>query len=359
METLNFNDRIRRMPLKTLTDLGDRLVNIRTIDVQDAVTAGLPVYPYKYLPVMWNDARGVDSRNVDPDAVVLTKGTIVSLITNQTTIDYGIPPVTSSGTVPVYNDQLTDGLDQIYLPVDENPFGYQESVTALLITANGGSQSTTPYSSLDNNNSGWTDSETSSLVLAANVPVGIVYQEVYQDIRGQYLNYQKHDIYGIACKGFVTIPYVDTNKISDFGSDANVVPDTADRGYVAVWQKNAFLYFDGSAAEGRAGSLVTSDLYGRFVPQYTTTSVLTGSRTAQTVGVIKSCDSRFPKELVSTIQTYPGLAIPGNQTAGLPTELYQFAKAVLTGCAADHAKADILAAVQSGGIGYVRIQLQM
>lgn len=367
MESLNFNDKIRRIPLKQLTDLGDRLVNIRTLDVQDAVTAGLPVYPYKYLPVMWNDARGVSTRNVDPDAVVLTKGTIVSLITNQTVMspspDYGIPTPTESGTIPVYNDQLTAGLDLIYLPIDGNPFGYQESVTALLIPANGGlGQSTIPYSALDNNNAGWTSDETSNLVLNSNIPVGVVYQDVYQDIRGQYLNYQKHDIYGIACKGFITIPYVDTHKVTKFGDDSNVVPDDANKGYVAVWQKYAFLYFDGNTAAGRAGSLLTSDDYGRFIPQYnsgTTPTNLIGIRTAQTVGVIKSCDSRFPKDLTSTIQTYPGLAIPGNQTAGLPTELYQFAKAVLVGCGDAAAKSDILAVVQSGGIGYVRIQLQM
>jgi len=356
MEKLNFNDVVRRVPLKPLTDLGDRLVNVRTLDVQNAVTAGLPVYPYKYLPVAWNDARGVESRNPDPDAVVLTKGTIVSLITNQTTIDYGIPTPTASGTVPVYNDQTTVAKDLIYVPVDENPWGYQESVTALLIPANGGAQSTTPYSVLDDNNAGWTSSASSSLVLAANIPVGVVYQDVYQDIRGQYLNYQKHDIYGVACKGFVTIPYVDTNKVADFGSDADVVPATVGKAYPTVWRKNAFFYFDGSAEGARPGTLLQSDLYGRFKTQ---SNAVTGARTAQTVGVVKSCDSRFPKDLSSTIQAYEGMMIPSNQTAGLPTELYIFARDVLVASGAAAAKSNILSAVRSGAIGYVRIQLQM
>ena len=193
-------------------------------------------------------------------------------------------------------------------------------------------------------------------MLAANIPVGVVYQDVYQDIRGQYLNYMKHDIYGVACKGFMTIPYVDTSKITDFGSDADVVPATAGKAYPSIWRKYSFFYFDGSVDEARAGTLLQSDLYGRFKAQGTSLSQV---RNVQTVGTVKSCDSRFPKELTNVIQAYPDMSIPSNLTGGLPTELYQFAKDVLTATGVTAEKSDILAAVQSGGIGYVRIELQM
>lgn len=353
-EQLNFNGSRRDVPLRSI-DVGDRQVILDTLPVSNLVTLDIAAYPYKYLPVMWIDKRGVETRgDYAPSGIVLNKGTIVSLLTNQTSINYGIPAPSSSGTIPVYVDETTGNV--VYQPVDDKYFGYQESIFSLLVPANGGANSTLPYSALDDEDeAGWTKSTDSDLVLTANKPVGIVIQNVYQDIRGAYINYETGDVYTIANKGIVHIPYVDTSKIANFGNDSNVAAP-AGTIYESIWKKYTFIYFDSSASEGAAGTLVKSDMYGKFVCQDASASA---AKTVQTVGSLKSTDSRFPKDLTAMIQNYPGISLRGSGTAGLPEDLYNFGKAVLTAGGSNPDKKDILAAVQEGAIGIAVINIDL
>jgi hypothetical protein len=194
------------------------------------------------------------------------------------------------------------------------------------------------------------------MYIGANMPGGVVYQDIYQDIRGLNLNYQMHDVYGIACRGFITVPFVDTNQIT-FGTSADTQPDTLSTtsAYYATYRKYAFFYFSSANNGGSSGQVLTSDLHGKFVPQGTST---TTAITAQSVGLLKACDSRFPKDIVGTVMTYPGSQVTGTDTGGIPAMLYHFAKAVLTvSLAATPTNAQILDAVQHGKLGLARIAL--
>jgi len=353
MAKLNFNTNV--VPRQALRPIADLSLGrtIGEIEVSDGVSPALPSYPHKYLPVNVID-------NVSKEGIVMVKGTIISLITNQTSLlsasPSGLPVPTTSGTVPVGDDATTAAADWITANIDDDYFGYEQSVISLLVPANGGAASELRYSALDDTIGAYTASTLASMYIGANMPAGIVYQDVYQDIRGLNLNYQMHDVYGFSCRGFITVPFVDTNQIT-FGSDddTQVATLSTSSAYYAVYRKYAFFYFSGANNGGSSGQVLTSDLHGKFVPQGTST---TTAVTAQTVGLLKACDSRFPRDLVSTVQTYPGSQVTGTDTAGIPAMLYHFAKAVLTvSLSAVPTNAQIVDAIQHGKLGLARIAL--
>ena len=353
---LNFNDSLRNRPVKTLGSdaLSQGLIMVK-LQVTNMEYSGVFGYPYKYLPVMSvsSEKPGEMGTTYGKEGIVLPKGTIVSLLTNQTTIaTYGstIHNATASGTIPVYLDQLnSDTL--VTAPTDDSFFGYDESVTGLLVPANGGAQSTIPYSSLDDELDGWSASTDSRLVIGANIPIGIVVENVYQDIRGKYNNYVTHDAVSPIIGGRIDVPYVDTSKI-DFGEPADVTAAT-DSGYYRLWRKWQFLYFNG-AAYGRSGIPVKSDAYGKFVPE---SNSVTANKTVQTVGRILTTDSRYPKDLSQAIQNYPGSQMMGVNTGGVPTDLYLFAKDTMTALGLTADKTTILQMIQYGAFGFAKIQL--
>lgn len=356
MAKLNFNS--NQTPRTAMRQIQDVALGrtIGEIEVSEGWNPHVPTYPYKYLPVMVID-------NATDEGIVLVKGTIVSLVTNQTSTFPGIPasgiPVPqTSGAIPVTGDATTTAVDWITANVDDDFFGYDQSVIGLLVPANGGTQASIPRSSLDGTVGTFAVSSDSPLTLGANIPVGVVYQDVYQDIRGFNLNYQMHDVYGFACRGFINVPFVNTNQVTNFGSSADTQTATLSTGsrYYKTWRKYAFFYFSGAAGGGAAGQAVTSDLLGKFVPQGTGA---TTTRTVQTVGLLKACDSRFPKDLVATVQTYTGSKVTGTDTAGLPSMLYHFAKDVLEADGTVRTASAVLARVQAGDFGLARISLDL
>jgi hypothetical protein len=122
-----------------------------------------------------------------------------------------------------------------------------------------------------------------------------------------------------------------------------------------LYRKYPFFYFSSAIYGGSAGQAVVSDKLGKFKPQGTSVST---SLTIQTVGLLKACDSRFPKDLVSTVQTYPGSGVQGTDTGGLPSLLYHFAKDALTVInGVVPSNSTILTRVQGGWFGMARIAL--
>lgn len=346
----NFNDRMRKIPQKLLTRTNLTWKDVMHIkgQVTNIEYSGILAYPYKHLPTMYISD---EMTHGGIEAIVMPKFTIVSMLTNQTTVTDGIPNITSSGTIPQFIDQLT-GL-VVDARIDESYSGYVEGVNALMVPANGGSASTIPYSTDDDTIGLWNASTDASLVIGANIPYGITDRDVYQDIRGANLNYQTHDAYTTVTGGRVSIPFVDTSKIITFGSDADVVAATAS-GYASVWKKTAFLYFDGTSGVGRSGALLKSDLYGKFKLE---TGAIDGTRSVQTVAKVQSYDCRFPRDLSQFIQNYPGITALGTVTEGVPPELYLFARTILQAVGAEYTAAAVLHRIQEGAFGYARIEL--
>ena len=355
MANLNFDGGSQQVPVKEI-NVGERLVTIDPrIEIENMGVLGAPSYAYKLLPVQRVTDEYVSGDIAEQKPIVLAKGTIVSLLSAQTNVESGIPGPSASGDIPVYESVATGSIVQ--QSIDSGAFGYDESVTSLLVPANGGSASTHAYSALDDSYGPWTASTDSSLVLAANIASGIVYQDVYLDIRGANLNYEVQDAVDIAHKGFLWVPFCDTSKFTDgyFGLSSGVGGGT-NLGYDAVYRKYAFHYFASASNEGVSGAFLKSDLFGRFVTESASASA---NRTIQTVGRIVTTDSRFPKELTEDIQNYPGIETMSNQTAGVPTDLFVFVRDILTANSLNVGKNYIRDRIRNGEFGYTRVELDV
>jgi hypothetical protein len=339
-------------------------------------------YPWKYLPVQFQDTE-------TGDWLVILKGTIVSLLTNQvpaaaaadnlTGISGGIPDISASGTILVYNDATTAASTYSTANIDDSYWGYHDSAVGLLIPANGGTAGLMTYSA-DDVTAAVTKPDTTLVVengdtvsIPATVPAGIVYADVYQDIRGANLSYDLWAaIYGILSDGLIFVPYIDagdTTPQSMATFDNGIVSDynvntTNDAGYSNTHRKHAFFYFDSAqdSFAAQSGMLLTSDSYGKFIPQGARGSLSrTQAYTAQTVGRLLYTDARWPKDFMDTVDTYPSSGLQGSETGGVPAYIYNFAADAMgsSGMSLTASISAIVDQIQSGSIGSAAIQVDI
>ena len=240
----------------------------------------VPFKPALYLPSVYMD---MELR----DMVVIPKGTIVSC----TSTVLGV-----TGALPL----------------------------GLLVPANGGSAITDTYT-VNDQNAGVRDPN-GNLALAggtysrvANIPVGVAYQDMFQDIHGRYLNYDTQpETLGILCEGAIEIPYftyADTAAVSKVDAVAKMKAKIGGLAY-------------GNATDNSA-DLVNSDFLmsednGKFVKwQPVNVATPTANEIQQIVGQVLLVDSNFPKDLLQYVQTYPYTEMPGTETGGFPGALSQ------------------------------------
>jgi hypothetical protein len=367
-------------------------------------------YPYRYLPIWMLDTT------LD-DGVVIPKGTIVSVLSSKTAERLGSQDYLGFGEI-IDASSIYIGVDYtggvIQANIDTSFWGYTDAVAGLLIPANGGVDASGGVTDLDSYSTldtGRTINPASAAYVAlttgttpvpytrrANWPVGVVSGDVYQDIRGAHLNYQVWNIWGIKMRGYIEVPFVDLfaadvngqNKDDTFATvldsasiAGTILPDAP--WYVAVARKHAFLYNPSDSANLLVpGSLLKSDIYGKFVPEYVVPSAISAGSvygaegvnfaralgdvtlaapvTAQTVGKLVITDSRFPKDMLETVTTYPASNMPGTDTGGLPAILYNFVYDVMLQSGDSRftngpSLVQMLDMVQAGIFGTARIQL--
>jgi len=307
-------------------------------------------WPYKYLPVMFID-------QTTKDGVVIPKGTIVSVVDVKTNPSGNVETSSlipsESGQIGIGEDATTSALDFNRIVAEDSPWGYDTLVAGLLVPANGGADNSIPYSAVDETvgtllADGFTYATASdTFTNPANVPIGIVTKDIYQDIRGKYLNYKKWDTQGVLCDHYVKVPFMDSAQL------ASEDTSTSTTVYYNVWRNHAFLYkYTGTTLY--SGQFVQSDLNGKFRPQVSST------RTEQTVGKVLLYDSRFPKGALDRVATYPGSGAQGTDTGGLPQPLYTFAKAALTiTLGSTPTQTVVLDSVREGTFGMAHIQLSV
>lgn len=415
---MSFNGNAYKRPLKPMTNrllslYGDNHpYRIRMI-VEQAVYTGHNAFVFKSLPVMKvSDWQGFKVGYCAP------KGTIVSCITSAT------PVIATNEGIgnPARNDKFKEFVkvdENGNIKVDENgnpilsaivvtdidgtAFGYDESVTTLMVPANGGKSAVYAYNhALEREVGSPIDSATKAIEIPANIPYGVLVARMWQNTSGRFLNFEDTDLYSPIKDGRFWIPYVDTTKVDWFGTysaDASTGVETIGAGYASVYKEYQFaiLKSDKPANVGtvdclpEAGSLLTSDIYGKFIQQYNRNvqvteadpeaeppveatyedQSLTGVVNVQTVGRIMTYDNRFPKHMNSTIQAYPGMKIMDYHTKGLPVDLYIFVESILNaetienliskGFLAEGSTSvtaqDILNAVQSGAFGMIKVDL--
>jgi hypothetical protein len=267
---------------------------------------------------------------------------------------------------------------KIDVNIDSSYFGYQEYISSLLVPCNGGIASSGFYTADDvlagtRSAGGARAAASGAFNLPANIPIGVVYHDWYQDVRGEWLNYRMHPDGGhVLCDWFVEVPYI---KANNAGLASGCSPRYTNASYsdlTTFWAVNSmFTYL--SIEQGETfvpGTLVKSDLLGNYMPQPAPTLLGSGSypitgysvtdlpRTNQTVGKILAIDNRMPKSGLEDVLTYPRSGMPGSQTAGMTKVLFDFAYQCLkAGQGTAPTVEAVYNAIRSGAFGLARIQL--
>lgn len=331
---------------------------------------------YKYLPVTFQDVN-------TQDWVVIPKGRIVSSLSMLSATPSGIPAPQGSGYIAIGNsgDYMGTGTGSaITVSVDNSFFGYEEHINGLLVPANGGSGTVNLWYSADDVTAGTKVAGThaaaaasGAFVLSANMPIGVAMTDMYQDIRGKYLNYRMHpDGYNILTDWYVEVPFV--NKVSGSDGQNFALPTNNNNVSYGRWRdlnkRFTYLSFDSSATTSYSaapGAYVCPDILGNYtlqsLPSYTVSGVTPWQTTqmpmtSQTVGKLLALDSRFPKDDLEDVLTYPRSGMPGSQTGGMTKNLFDFVYyTLLIGNGTAPTIEVIYNAIRSGVFGLARIQL--
>jgi len=353
------------------------------IEVSDGIRPALPMIPFRYLPVKFQDVT-------TEQWVVIPKGRIVSAITAANAV---AEPYSDHLNMENFNESgqfesgymqtgLQSAIDStaIKLDSDQSYYGISRNIIALMAPANGGTAFEVAYVANDVTavvpsviNGGSAVAAAEAYTLPANMPIGVAMYDVYQDIRGANLNYELWKNYGILAEQFIKVPFCDiyelerlaqvaVNTFTDCSTGAPAILTEAKDGYKAVELRYSFLTFDSSVTgHGIAGMKVKPDIYGNYAPQGNS---LTQAVTTQTVGRLLSIDTRHPKDLLETVDTYYDQKMTGTKTAGIPKNLYDFVERALNGCAitwpSNKDRAILIKeAINNGAFGYAYIQIDI
>ena len=335
--------------------------------------------PYRYMPVGFKDVN-------TEDYVVLPKGRIVAAISTEDISSYsGIMYESGLLTNQSIGFAATEMGGAVIRTSQDGFFGYSDFTTNLLVLANGGTYSSGFYSADDVlastiSPSGILAVASGAYTTISNAPIGVVFHDWYQDIRGRNLNYQMHPEGGhVLTDWYVEVPYI---KATDAGTATGCSPRFVTNDYASQvnWfpVNKMYTYLsvnEGEEASFRDGFFVQSDLIGNYKVQaamsitntsgwtgFTGDTAVTRVKTVQTVGKILSIDNRFPKGSLEDVLTYPGSGMPGSQTAGMPKVLFDFAYqclkiGVFHGAATAPTIEDVYNAIRAGFFGLARIQL--
>jgi len=368
---LNFNPTSRQVPIRARLDKYAESRLRPNILTSDGITSDLPFPPYVSLPVAFQDVT-------TKDWVVILKGTIVTALTNAS-VDpecgdlsgiYRIGDPDLSGVVHI-GLGIDGTMRDVY--IDSTYWGYEEYIAGLMVPCNGGAASNWPYTTDDvgqtiavsgalitttNVSDGWT------MPLVANYPLGVAYQDVYQDIEGRYLNYELHNksMFGVVYDHVIEIPYVNLNEwdgLEDLVlngktfSPADVNTPNANDLYGDVYRKHAFAYFTDELTM-QPGMWLKSDAFGKFM-----TFSEDSSGENQLVGKIVVTDTRFPKGALEYVDTFPGSRVPGTDTGGLPYILFSFVYDLLVAAGLTPSIKNCVKVVQGSAVGMITINLQV
>lgn len=293
--------------------------------VEEAVYSGVNAIPLREFPVLM-DSTEISGNNITPglEGIIYPKGTIVSVVTCNT------PSAEGDGIMP-------SGIDKFPK--------YDRSINAAIVPANGGvdAEYTYEYPNLDLKAS----DEATTLTIKANKPYGILAETVFQNVEGDFLNYDRQPYISTIKNGRVWVPFVNVSKVDSFGT-FDTRTTTA---YGEVYKDYQFVMI---TDDTDSGSLLKADKFGKFMIE---SDAVNANVTVQTVAKIMQLDCRFPKALDAMKQSYPGMLLKGTITQGIPDELFIFVARILKKVGAPYTKEAVLAAILNGSFGMAKIDL--
>lgn len=200
-----------------------------------------------------------------------------------------------------------------------NPF-----TLAVVVPANGGTATTDTYTINDQNAAVLTPTGTlatagGSYSRVANEPIGVAPYDMFQNIKGRYLNYQvQPDALGVLCRHTIELPYFMYEDLGNPSTIANAVaavqPKVYGLAYASTGNGAGMTYSSNAHDDLQNGNWLMSDPNGKFVKW-------DGQNYNQVCGQAILIDTNFPKDLLQYVQTYPMSEVPGSETGGYPALL--------------------------------------
>jgi hypothetical protein len=293
------------------------------ISQSDGIRPAFPLQPFSELAAKFQDTN-------TQDWVVIPKGRAVSAITPN---------------------------DGAHFATDDDFYGVGRGVLALMVPSSGGYV--------------WEAAVGGFTQSADHAPIGVVEHDVYQDIRGDNLNYDmRNKNWGVMARQLIKLPAVDldewdTQTLGEFVVAESPLPPVAAEagaGYVACEKKFSFLSYNGGS-EGQSGMAISADYYGNM-QSMKAAQLAQGN---QKIGYLMGIDYRFPKDLLDTVQNpyepEGAYRVAGTGTKGVPQFLYDFAYEALNGASYDFGANDpatkIKALCDAGVFGEAWIQINV
>jgi len=359
------------------------------LGVSEGVRPSDPFIPHRYLPTV----RVMTSAGLNTDpvttrrSIVMPLGTIVSAIpvlnreyywqTNLSGQAAAVPGSESSLSGSVALGIGYDGT-AITTEVDDTAEGYGEKINLAGVIANGGANAIDSYAAYDTEigrvgaDGNLIDYTSDTYTRYANIPLGVVTDNVVIDDNGAVLNFTENPFQrfkDFLCDWFIGVPYV----VNGFSTTGGTVDVSTSSGSQATNMSTAYaklrllgmpFMWAANFADITLGNWVMPDSNGKYKPQYTGTALASASysvnKTCQTVGKIVSIDNKFPKDLQDIVQVYNDSFVGGTAAYGLPHQLFLFVYWILriTNSSVP-TYAEIVAAINSGYFGMARINLHV
>lgn len=279
---------------------------------------------------------------------------------------------TGSAVGNVNNGLGHDATNILNSPVEDSIEGYGKLNLAAIL-ANGGTAANDPYHLYDYAGAGYEDeparvdvmgqivTSASRFYRPANIPIGVVTEDIYIDDQGRYLNFTTNTLQKF--RSFMTDWYVEVPYVIQSYNAALGTPSGADwsaggkAAYNALIALGMPLMFVNTMANliGGLGRFVKPEINGKYQ-----LDASTDNKTIQHVGRLTSIDNKFPKDLSELIMVVKDTGVGGTDTYGLPYRLFLLANTILKNTGVPTPTfSQIMGLVTSGYVGVARINLHV
>jgi len=349
-----------------------------------------PIVPHKATPTM----RIIKDSSLMRRPIVIPLETIISAlpVMSQSFYQSGLAVVSGSAPVPVSGETTANSLAAgevalgmghdaatlLKAPIDDQVEAYGKINLAAII-ANGGTAVSDRYHLYDYQGAGYEDEvvrydesgtaidANSLFVRGANIPIGVVTEDIFIDDIGSSLNFTTNKFQKFSSfltDWYVEVPYVvkgyNLAALKDNTTDGTVGGDwyaTAGAAYKAIQALGMPVMWTDTLANLQVGlgKFVKPDFNGKYVLDNSATN-----KTIQHVGRLTSIDNKFPKDLEDLVMVVPDTKVGGTDTYGLPFRLFLLAWTILKNTGVSIPTfAQIVGLVNDGYVGMARINLHV
>lgn len=306
--------------------------------------------PHRFLPALYVSLQ-------DQEGYVIPHGTVVSSENIKAPVAGNFNAYNTEAGLTV-GGQFFHGLDNQGTPMQQNVrelYGYDTTLDGVIVPTNGSLAAVNdPYTMYDliisrNRLDGQLVSQAdvtggaTAITRNPGIPIGVMHHQVMRETQGVNMQYRLYTAAISACTyGVLNIPYI----MADATTIAN--PVITDVGYNAVYWRHQFLFVQ-DMTKLQPSFRPSVDAYGKLILPTTPANF------PQQFGKIISWTNETFPDLMSRVQGYPGLDVPGTNTGGMTRRLFDLIKRIRTAHGLPVKISDIVADLNSGKYGMIKV----